>query len=455
MDVKNINVLIVGMGRSGIAAAEILLAMGANVTVYDKKSPKEMGPNLVQYFKNKNAVCCFGEEPKNLSVFNLLVISPGVPLTLDLIVRARDTGIEIIGEVELAYRLGRGHYVAITGTNGKTTTTVLTGEIFKAAGKRTEVAGNVGVALARKTVSSDADTWFITEISSFQLETTILFHPRIAAVLNVTPDHMDRHHTMENYAAAKGRVFLNQKEGDYSVINRDDCLCRKLAKKSRAEIVPFSRKDDLDFGCFVKEGAIVIKNREGNLVQICDTKDLLIPGDHNLENALAASAIAYFSGIDPGVIGSVLRRFSGVAHRLEYCGEIKGINFVNDSKGTNPDASIKALNALPGPIILIAGGYDKGSIFDDFIRAFDGRVKTLILMGKTASMIREKARSMGYNNDIIMSKNMEESVSKGFTAASPGDTVLLSPACASWDMYTCFEQRGDHFKSCVANLVKR
>ncbi len=454
MDVKNINVLIVGMGRSGVAAAEILLAMGANVTVYDKKDSKEMGPNFVQYFKNKKAGCCFGKDPEDLSIFNLVVISPGVPLTLDLISKAKKAGIEIIGEVELAYRLGRGNYVAITGTNGKTTTTVLTGEIFKAAGKKTEVAGNVGIALARKTVSSDDDTWFITEVSSFQLETTICFHPRIAAVLNITPDHMDRHRTMENYAAAKSMIFQNQGEDDYSIINWDDFLCRKLAENSKAKVVPFSRKAKLNFGCFISEEAIVIKDREGDPVRICMAEELPIPGDHNLENALAASAIAYFSGINPLIIGSTLRKFSGVAHRLEYCGEIRGVRFVNDSKGTNPDASIKALNAVSGSIILIAGGYDKGSAFDNFIRAFDGKVKALILMGKTASMINDKARSMGYS-DIIMSKNMEESVQKGFLAASPGDTVLLSPACASWDMYTCFEQRGDHFKSCVANLVKR
>ncbi|MGI6727673.1 MAG: UDP-N-acetylmuramoyl-L-alanine--D-glutamate ligase [Anaerovoracaceae bacterium] len=453
MDVKNTHVLVVGMGKSGIAAAETLLSLGARVSVYDKKNLDEIESNLVQYFKNKNAVCYFGEEPCDIETYELVVVSPGVPLTLDFIEKAKNAGAEIIGEVELAWRLGNGKYVAITGTNGKTTTTVLTGEIFKEAGRKTEVVGNVGVAVVKKAVSAVKDTWMITEISSFQLESTEEFHPRISAVLNITPDHMDRHKTMENYARTKAKIYQNQDKNDYFIVNYDDPECYRLKNKCKAIVVPFSRKETLDFGCFVLDGFIVIKDMAGEINKVCSVDELGIPGAHNLENALAATAIAFFSGINLTVIAKTLRKFEGVAHRLEFCGEIKGVRFVNDSKGTNTDASIKALEAIDGKIVLIAGGYDKGSSFEEFIEAFQGKVKALILLGKTAPIIKEAAEKKGYTN-IIMAKNMEECVREGFRIASAGDTVLLSPACASWDMYTCFEQRGEHFKSCVTNLVK-
>ncbi|MDD2215435.1 MAG: UDP-N-acetylmuramoyl-L-alanine--D-glutamate ligase, partial [Eubacteriales bacterium] len=430
-----------------------LLSLGAQVSVYDKKTRQEMEPNLVQFFKNKDAICYFGEEPTSIDSFNLMIVSPGVPLSLDLVQRGQEAGVEIIGEIELAWRLGRGKYVAITGTNGKTTTTVLTGELFCQAGRRTRVVGNVGIAAVKKAVAADEDTWLITEISSFQLETTKDFHPRISALLNITPDHLDRHQTMENYVNAKATVYRNQDENDYFVVNYDDPVSWKLAKGCKARVVPFSRKQILNFGCFVQGGVIVIRDERGEIHQLCKPDELGIPGAHNLENVLAASAIAFFAGIEPQSIAQTLRMFKGVAHRLEFCGEIKGIRFVNDSKGTNPDASIKAIEAIDGKIILIAGGYDKGSTFTELVNAFDGKVKALILLGKTAPLIKETAKSKGFTN-IIMAKDMEECVKEGLRIAEMGDTVLLSPACASWDMYTCFEQRGEHFKSCVRNLAK-
>lgn len=450
---ENKRVLVVGLGKSGIAAAQALLKLEANVSVYDKKRTSEIDPQLIQFFKNKNTTCFFGVEPSNINDLDMVVMSPGVPLDLDFIQKAKQAGAEIIGELEIAYRVGKGSYIAITGTNGKTTTTTLVGEIFKNSGRKTYVVGNVGVAVISKALSASNDDWLVTETSSFQLETTKYFQPVVSALLNITPDHMDRHKTIENYANAKGKIFENQNENQYFVVNYDDVESFKLTDRCKAKVIPFSRKSTLDLGCFVLDGDIVIKNESGVYVDICSVDELKIPGAHNLENALAASAISYFAGISPEVIRKTLRLFEGVEHRLEFSGEIDGIRFVNDSKGTNPDASIKAIEAINGGLILIAGGYDKNSDFRDFILSFNGKVKHMILLGKTAPKIKETAEEMGFAN-ITMAKDMDECVKLGYKLASPGDTVLLSPACASWDMYTCFEQRGEHFKNCVRDLEK-
>lgn len=453
MKITDQSILVVGMGKSGIAAATALLSKGAKVSVYDKKTTQEMEPNFVRFFQNQDVTFYLGTEPKDMMDFDLVVMSPGVPLTLPFLERAQEQGVKIIGEVELAYRLGQGTYVAITGTNGKTTTTVLTGELFKDAGKQTEVVGNVGLAVISKALSATPETYLITEVSSFQLETTSAFHPHISALLNITPDHMDRHHTMENYAKAKGLVFQNQTAEDYFVVNYDDEMSYRLAKECKATVVPFSRKEPLDFGAYVHDNMLVVKDGDGTIHTICGAEELGIPGAHNLENALAATAIAFFAGIEPSSIAKTLRRFQGVAHRLEYAGEVNGVRFVNDSKGTNPDASIKAIEAMKGDTVLIAGGYDKGSSFDEFIDAFGDTVKVLVLLGKTAPAIKAAAETKGFQR-IIMAKDMEECVREGFKAAKPGDTVLLSPACASWDMYQNYEQRGEHFKNCVRGLEK-
>ena len=453
MEMKDSKVLVVGMGKSGIAAAETLISLGAKVAVYDKKTETEIDPQLIRFYQNRNVTCFLGEEPDDMSGFDLLVVSPGVPLEIDMIVKAKASGAEIIGEVELAFRIGQGTYVAITGTNGKTTTTVLTGEIFRQAGRKTEVVGNVGVAVAKKAMDADKETWFVTEISSFQLETTKEFHPHVSALLNITPDHMDRHHTMENYAKAKALIYQNQTENDFFVVNRDEPVSYALADACPATVVPFSRKEELEYGCFVKAGQIVIRDGKQEDQIVCKASELGIPGAHNLENALAATAIAYFAGVEISDIAKTLKSFGGVEHRLEYAGEVKGVRFVNDSKGTNPDASIKALEAIDTPIILIAGGYDKNSSFEEFLEAAKGKVKAFVLLGKTAPKIKETAEKMGFSA-IYMEKDMEDCVRESFRLAEPGDTVLLSPACASWDMYTCFEQRGEHFKNCVENLAK-
>lgn len=444
-NMENSRVLVVGLGRSGIAAAEALKRLKADVSVYDSKFSEEKA-----FWAEKNGFpFSFGERPDPVRGFDMLVLSPGVPTDADFVEEARESGAEITGELELAYRFGRGKYIAITGTNGKTTTTTLVGEIFCNAGKKTEVVGNIGVAVMSKALDSDEDTYLVTECSSFQLETTETFRPLVSALLNVTPDHLNRHKTMENYTLAKAKIFANQGEKEYFVYNADDVICSGTVSMCRAVPVPFSRKRELDFGVFVRDGHIVIEDGKSG-VTICKVGELLIPGPHNVENALAASAIAYFAGIAPEYIAQTLRSFPGVAHRIERCGEKNGVFFVNDSKGTNPDAAVKAVVSFEN-IVLIAGGYDKGAQYDDLIKNFRGHVKELVLMGATAPKIREASEKFGFTN-IHTAANMKEAVRLSYEIASPGDTVLLSPACASWDMYTSFEERGDDFKNCVSQL---
>jgi len=264
---------------------------------------------------------------------------------------------------------------------------------------------------------------------------------------------MDRHKTLENYAAAKAKIFASQTADDYFIVNKDDPEAYKLATGCKAAVVPFSRKEQLAFGSFVKDGRIVIRDKDSKLVDFCGVRELIIPGAHNLENALAAAAIGYFAGLPAEAVARTLREFEGVAHRMEFVAEVQGVRYVNDSKGTNSDASIKAVEAIDDNIILIAGGYDKGGTFEEFIASFSGKVKRLILLGKTAELIRKTAENAGFS-DIVMAADMDECVKKAAASAVPGDTVLLSPACASWDMYSCFEERGEHFKTCVRNLEK-
>ncbi len=453
-DIKGRKALVVGLGKSGIAATQALIKLGAEVSVQDSKKIEEIDPQLINFLRSREVKFYFGKDPDETKRFDFLVLSPGVPSDLEFIKKAKKAGAEIIGELEIAYRTGRGRYAAITGTNGKTTTTSLVGEIFEKAGRKTSVVGNIGVAVISKAINADDDTWLVTEVSSFQLETVKDFKPEISAVLNLTSDHMDRHGSMKNYGAAKAKIFMNQDENSYVIINSDDRECMKLAEKAKARIVPFSRKKELDFGAFVKDGVLTIKDSDGKTAALCAEDELIIPGQHNVENALAAAAMAYFSGVAPAIISESLRTFKGVEHRIEFAGEVDGVRFVNDSKGTNPDAAIKAIEAVKGDIILIAGGYDKGSDFEDFVKAFGTKVKHVILIGKTAVKIKDTAERMGFTDTIIV-KDMDACVQEGMRLAKPGDTVLLSPACASWDMYSNYEQRGKHFKNCVSRLEKR
>lgn len=454
MNFKDKKILIIGLGKSGLGAISPLIDNGAILSVYDKKNIEDIDKEVIELFTQNNIESFLGREPENMKVYDLLIISPGVPLDLKFISEARDLGIEIIGELELAYQFSKGKFVAITGTNGKTTTTTLLGEIFKHSGRKTEVVGNIGTPVIGKALESDEETWFITETSSFQLETISSFHPVVSVLLNITPDHMDRHKTMEGYGSVKARIFENQNENDYFVVNYDDEFAFSYGKLSKAKVVPFSRKAILIFGCYVLDGNIVIANQDEEIIQICKVNDLKIPGLHNLENALAAAAASYFAGVDTKSIAESLMSFEGVAHRLEFVREYHKVRYINDSKGTNPDASIKAIEAIDGNIILIAGGYDKGSTFETFIGSFNGKVKKMILLGKTGPFIKQTAEEMGFA-EIQMAKDMDQCVEFAFQSAVPGDSVLLSPACASWDMYKCFEDRGEHFKKCVMNLGEK
>ncbi len=447
---KNKKILIVGLGRSGIAALEVLLELGACVALQDSKKAEDMDGETMALIKDNNIQAWLGAVPENMADFDMLVLSPGVPVNLPFIREARDAGAEIIGELELAYRVGMGHYVGITGTNGKTTTTTLVGEIFKAAGRDTKVVGNIGSPVVREAAKANEDSWMVTEISSFQLETVDRFRPEVSAILNLTPDHLDRHGNMENYGAAKARIFARQDKEDFCVLNYDDEEVMKLGEECRAVVVPFSRMTELDFGAFVKDEEIIVKDVEGETA-ICRTDELKIPGSHNLENALAAVAIAWFSGIDKNTIARVLKEFAGVEHRIENCGSIKGVRFINDSKGTNTDAAIKAIEAMKENIILIAGGYDKQADYAEFISTFPGRVKYMVLLGQTAEKIKEAAIKQGFT-DLEICEDMADCVEKAWAKAQAGDVILLSPACASWDMYKSYEKRGEDFKECVRRL---
>jgi len=452
-NIRNKNILIVGLGKSGIAAAQAMIRLEARVSIQDSKKEENIDPQLVTFLKGKGVTCYFDRVPHDFSEFDMMILSPGVSPELPFIEEAKREGVEIIGELEIAYRIGSGNYIAITGTNGKTTTTTLVGEIFKAARRRTYVVGNIGVAVISASLDAEEDAWLVTETSSFQLETTKYFKPAVSAILNLTPDHLNRHHTMKAYGEAKAKIFANQREDGYLVINYDDKECFRLAKSCQAKVAPFSRKEELDFGAFVKNGKIVIKNEKGDIIEICAADEVKIIGAHNLENALAAAAISYFAGIEPEVIADTLRAFGGVAHRLEYCGQVDGVKYYNDSKGTNIDAAVTALKAIGENILLIAGGDAKGQVFDEFIKSFGGSVKKLILLGRDGRLIQEAADRAGFS-DYVFCKDMDDCVRTAAGLAEAGDTVLLSPACASWDMYDNFEQRGEHFKNCVSGLER-
>ena len=444
-DMGEKKILVVGLARSGKAAAEALRHLDADVDIYDVNLDEEKR----SWAKGIGCGKLYSDESEIENGYDLLVLSPGVPPNKDFIKSAAFGGAEIIGELELAYRIGHGKYIAITGTNGKTTTTTLVGEIFKASGRECRVVGNIGTAVLTCATDVDDRTYMVTECSSFQLETTKYFKPEVSAILNLTPDHLDRHGNMENYFMAKAAIFQAQDENDYFVYNADDEFCVRASEMCPSKAIPFSRTKNLNSGAFLSDGKIVIKD-EDSLYEICTIEQLKIPGTHNIENPLAAAAICYVSGIEPKMISSVMTQFSGVEHRMENCGFVNGVHYLNDSKGTNPDAALKAIATYKN-IVLIAGGYDKGAEFDSFIEGFNGNVKAIVLIGITAEKIRNAAERKGFS-EIYMADGMADAVIKASDLASDGDTVLLSPACASWDMYRCFEDRGDDFKICVENL---
>ncbi|MCL2493973.1 MAG: UDP-N-acetylmuramoyl-L-alanine--D-glutamate ligase, partial [Clostridiales bacterium] len=390
-------ILVAGLGKSGLAAYDAFCSIGVLPAVFDDRDFGRDDPVRFAAMREAGTKMYLGGEAAPGQGWDFVVPAPGMPLSHPVIARAAARGAAVTGELELAWRMGRGRFAAITGTNGKTTTTTLLGEIFRAAGRESVICGNIGNPVLTEALKAGDDTWLITEVSSFQLETTRNFHPEIAVFLNLTPDHMDRHGTMEAYRDAKAKITANQTAADFFVYNADDPRVRPLAERSPAQAVPFSR-NSVPAGpraAFVREGALVL--REGALeTAVIGTGGIRIPGAHNLENALAAAAAAGCAGIGPESVSGALAGFPGVEHRLEPVLDLNGVRYVNDSKGTNPDAAAKAVEAVGADILLIAGGYDKKADYTAFLEAGRGRVKTLLLLGATAEQIAETAKRLGY-----------------------------------------------------------
>ncbi len=445
-------VLIVGLAKSGIPAVSALKKLGAYVILHDSKEA-HCFEDILKKLEGQYDETCFGRIYDKVSALDYMILSPGVPTDLAFITEAKRSGVEVIGELELGYRLAKGRFFGITGTNGKTTTTALTGEIFKAAGLKTHVVGNIGVPVVDRAFDSDEQTCFVTEVSSFQLESVRHFKCEIAAILNVTPDHLNRHKTMANYIDAKCRIFENQSQGDLKILNADNPETLALAERYKeGHVVLFSRVQPIQNGVYVEDGWIIVHDfRTQEKVKVMAVSDIFVPGAHNLENVLAAVAIAYYAGVKVETIAQTIADFKGIEHRVEFVKVHRGVTYFNDSKGTNPDSSIKAVEAMKQKTYLIAGGMDKGSTFDELISSFKDTVVHMVVYGETAQLLLETAKKHGFTA-VTTVTTLDEAVAICAQLAKENETVLLSPACASWDMYPSFEVRGDHFKSLVNAL---
>ncbi|MEW6662258.1 MAG: UDP-N-acetylmuramoyl-L-alanine--D-glutamate ligase [Bacillota bacterium] len=449
---KGLKVVIIGMARSGVAAAKVLGQLGAVVTICDQKPSHSLTEIINDLTKTGINTVTGGYPPIIRSETDLVITSPGVPPTIPPLVQAAEEGIPLWSELELAYRLAKAPIVAITGTNGKTTTTALIGQMFKDGGREVRVGGNIGVPLCQLAVEAAPSEILIAEVSSFQLEATHQFKPRVSIILNITPDHLDRHGNFANYMEAKSRIFRQQSEEDYTVLNYDDPHTRALGERTCGRVIFFSRQEALNEGICAIGGEVKVR-LQGREIGVVHIKDIAIPGNHNLENALAAVGAGWVMGLDASSLAHTLKTFSGVPHRLEFAGEYRGIRFINDSKGTNPDAAIKALESYQQPIVLIAGGRNKGGEFSSLARLIKQKVKVLVLVGEAAGQIEEAVVNEGFAS-FYRAATFPEAVRKAADFATPGDVVLLSPACASWDMFNNFEERGDVFKKVVREIIK-
>jgi len=448
LDLKNKRVLVVGLGKSGVASALFLQDRGARVTVSDAKTEDELRGEIPQLLDKGIAVESGGHGERTFRGQDLIVVSPGVPVDTPQLAQARTQGVPVIGEIELASRFLKGHIVAITGSNGKTTTTTLAGEIIAWGGYESLVGGNIGTPAISFVPEATDDTYIVLEVSSFQLETIDTFHAEIAVILNITPDHLDRHHTFEAYVAAKSRIFENQTAGDFAVLNSDDPTCVKLGPVSEAQKFWFSRKKEVDQGAFVRDGKIFWR-AEGNDVEIMPVSEIGLKGAHNLENVLAAVCVGALVRCEPHRIRKAVQEFKAVEHRLEYVATINGVDFYNDSKATNVDATIKALESFAGNIHVILGGKDKGSdysVLNDLLRQ---RVKRVYTIGAAAQKIESQIAGAA---EIIHAETLETAVRRAAAAAKQGDIVLLAPACASFDQFENYEHRGRVFKDVVHSL---
>ena len=459
MELKGKRVLVFGTGISGIGADDLLEQVGASVILYDGNADRDPEEVRGKLREGRNPQIVIGELTDTLlRGVDLCVLSPGVPTDIPPVNRIRDAGIPIWGEVELAYACSRGSVLAITGTNGKTTTTTLLGEIMKAHAASGEapvtdkvfVVGNIGTPYTEAALQTTDETAAVAEISSFQLETIESFHPRVSAITNITPDHLDRHHTMEAYVAAKMRICENQGPEDTCVLNYEDPYLRPFGETLKCRVLYFSSASHLEEGVCLEDGVIVIRSG-GKVYPVAAVKDLKLPGVHNTENVMTAAAMAFAYGVSIEVISRVCLAFTAVEHRIEFVAEKGGVVYYNDSKGTNPDAAIRGIRAMSRPTVLIGGGYDKHNEYDEWIRAFDGKVRCLVLIGQTREAIAEAARRNGFDN-IRMADTFEEAFAICVQEAHRGDAVLLSPACASWGMFPNYEVRGRRFKELVHAL---
>ena len=454
MDFTNKKVLVFGSGKSGIAASKLLLKGNADVILYDGNKSIDavkLKEDILSGLDNKDVDIVLGDFKEELiDTLDLLVMSPGVPTDLPVVLKMKNSGIPVWGEIELAYAVGKGDVLAITGTNGKTTTTALLGEIMRNYTDSVFVVGNIGNPYTTVADITTDESVIVAEISSFQLETVHTFHPKVTAILNFSPDHLNRHHTMEAYVDAKLQIAANQTEEDTCVLNYEDELTRAFGDKTHAKAFYFSSKRVLDKGIYLKDGAIYLNMGDGEVL-LSKTDDLKLLGVHNFENIMAAAAMAANYGVPNDIIIKTIQEFAGVEHRIEFVAEKNGVAYYNDSKGTNPDAAIKGIQAMVRPTYLIGGGYDKDSEYDEWINAFDGKVKKLVLIGATREKIEETAHKLGFM-DTVLADTFDEAFKICADNAVKGDAVLLSPACASWGMFNNYEERGDRFKELVNNL---
>ena len=452
-EMKSRKVLVLGTGKSGICATKQILSLGGEVILYDSNAELDKLQLLKNFDKKAQVTVIAGElKPADLIQVDLAVISPGIPLDKPFVKMLDTAKIPIWGEIELAYQSSKGKLCAVTGTNGKTTTVSLIGEILQEEYEDTHICGNIGNPYTAEALETKDDSATVLEVSSFQLETIMDFHPHVSCITNITPDHLDRHKTMKNYARVKEDIALNQTEEDYIVLNYDDPELKKFGKRKslKPKVIWFSTSHILKQGLYYKEPNIHYVN-DGKDEVLLDVHETNLLGAHNYENIMCAIAVCMHMDVPMKKILKAVKNFKPVEHRIEFVRERNGVRYYNDSKGTNPDAAIKALLAMPGPTILIGGGYDKEIPFDDWCKLFEGRVKYLILIGQTRNIIADCAKKYGFTN-VVFSEDMEEAVKASAAYAEAGDYVLLSPACASWGMFKNFEERGRIFKECVNAL---
>ncbi len=447
----NKNYLIVGAGRSGIAAAKMLTDLGFDFTIYDGNKDLDTAAVKAQIGAGKDIPFICGEVKEGgLEGFDICVVSPGVPLDTPIMLAVKKSGIPVYSEIELAYLYDKGEIIAITGTNGKTTTTSLVHEIVRSHNENTLLVGNIEIPYTGLALTSVEGGATVAEISSFQLETMITFRPKVSAILNITPDHLDRHKTMENYADIKKSIAKNQGEGDFCVLNYEDPYLREFGRELKCKAVYFSSERELAEGWYYKDGTI-FETTDGKAKPFINVDETNLVGLHNFENIMAAAAMTKSFGVPEETIKAAIRRFNAVEHRIEYVATKNGVKYYNDSKGTNTDAAIKAIDAMPGATVLIGGGYDKDADFTEWVSHFPGKVRKLVLIGQTAEKIAKTCDSIGFT-DYCFAEDMPQAVKICAETAKDGDCCLLSPACASWGMFKCYQQRGDIFKELVNKI---